>query len=73
MKIDIFPHIYPKEFFNRIASLSGPGLEMQKRFSEIPVLTDLDLRFRIMDGYDGYVHCRSRGQSLDQSWRARQQ
>ncbi len=28
---------------------------MQKRFREIPVLTDLDLRFRIMDRYGDYV------------------
>src|SRR4029453_10499900 len=28
---------------------------MQKRTRAIPVLTDLDLRFRIMDRYEGYV------------------
>ena len=55
MKIDIFPHIYPKRFADRIASLSGPGLEMQKRFRQIPVLTDLELRFRIMDSFKDYV------------------
>ena len=55
MKIDIFPHIYPKRFANRIASLSGPGLEMQNRFRQIPVLTDLELRFRIMDSFEDYV------------------
>jgi uncharacterized protein len=55
VKIDIFPHIYPRGFERQTASLSGPGLEMQKRFREIPVLTDLDLRFRIMDGFKDYV------------------
>lgn len=55
MKIDIFPHIYPKRFADRIASLSGPGLEMQKRFRQIPALTDLELRFRIMDSFTDYV------------------
>jgi uncharacterized protein len=55
VKIDIFPHIYPKRFADRIAALSRPGLEMQRRFREVPVLTDLDLRFRIMDNYEGYV------------------
>ncbi len=55
MKIDIFPHIYPQRFAEQTASLSGPGLEMQKRFADIPVLTDLDLRFRIMDQFQDYV------------------
>ena len=55
MKIDIFPHIYPKRFSDRLFSLSGPGLEMRNRFREIPVLTDLDLRFRIMDRFGDYV------------------
>ena len=55
MKIDIFPHIYPRRFAERTASLSGPGLEMQKRFRDIPVLIDLDLRFHIMDRFEDYV------------------
>ena len=55
MKIDIFPHIYPRRFAERIANLSGPALEMKKRFREIPALTDLELRFRIMDRFGDYV------------------
>ncbi len=55
MKIDIFPHIYPKRFGERVLSLSAGVLEMQKRFREIPALTDLELRFRIMDLYHDYV------------------
>ncbi|MBI3063237.1 MAG: amidohydrolase, partial [Deltaproteobacteria bacterium] len=55
MKIDIFPHIYPRRYADRIFSRSGPGLDMQNRFREIPVLTDLELRFRIMDQYGDYV------------------
>lgn len=55
MKIDIFPHIYPKSFAERILSDSGPAIEMAVRFRQIPVLTDLDLRFRIMDRFGDYV------------------
>src|SRR3989338_9691202 len=55
LKIDIFPHIYPQRYSERIFSRSGPGLDMQNRFREIPVLTDLELRFRIMDQYGDYV------------------
>jgi aminocarboxymuconate-semialdehyde decarboxylase len=55
VKIDIFPHIYPKGFAERILSDSGPAIEMAVRFRQIPVLTDLELRFRIMDLYGDYV------------------
>jgi predicted TIM-barrel fold metal-dependent hydrolase len=55
LKIDIFPHIYPKRFAERILSDSGPAIEMAVRFRQIPVLTDLELRFRIMDLFGDYV------------------
>jgi predicted TIM-barrel fold metal-dependent hydrolase len=55
VKIDIFPHIYPKRFAEQILSASAPAVEMAARFRRIPVLTDLDQRFRIMDDYDDYV------------------
>ena len=55
MKIDVFPHIYPRRFAERIMNLSGSGLEMQKRFRDIPALTDLELRFHIMDRFEDYV------------------
>jgi predicted TIM-barrel fold metal-dependent hydrolase len=55
VKIDIFPHIYPKRFAERILSDSGPAIEMAVRFRQIPVLTDLELRFRIMDLFGDYV------------------
>jgi len=55
VKIDIFPHIYPKRFADKLFSLSGAGLEMKKRFQAIPVLSDLDLRFRIMDRFAEYA------------------
>jgi len=55
VKIDIFPHIYPKRFAERILSESGPAIEMAVRFRQIPVLTDLELRFRIMDLFGDYV------------------
>ena len=55
MKIDVFPHIFPKRFFDRMCEVVPPSRYMQKRTRAIPVLTDLDLRFRIMDRYEGYV------------------
>lgn len=55
MKIDIFNHLLPRKSFERISSLREKGSSMQKRISEIPALVDLDLRFRIMDGFEDYA------------------
>jgi aminocarboxymuconate-semialdehyde decarboxylase len=55
MKIDVFPHIFPKAFFERMLRVTAGDHYMQKRIRGVPVLVDLDLRFRIMDRYDGYV------------------
>ncbi|HEV8640204.1 MAG TPA: amidohydrolase family protein [Methylomirabilota bacterium] len=55
MKIDIFPHILPRKYFDRMLQVAPQGLHMQKRISGVPVLVDLDQRLRIMDRYEGYV------------------
>src|SRR5574342_1434895 len=55
MKIDIFPHIFPRAFHDRMLRVSAAAQYMQKRTRAIPVLTDLELRFRIMDRFEGYV------------------
>src|SRR5437773_2267894 len=55
MKIDVFPHIFPKRFFARMLEVAGGNHYMQKRMRAIPVLVDLEQRFRIMDRYEGYA------------------
>lgn len=55
MKIDVFCHIFPKNFYERMLTLSGKGAYMQKRVREIPVMVDLDARFRMMDRFDDYA------------------
>lgn len=57
MKIDVFNHILPKRYFEKIVNV-GPGgknKDMEKRNSNIPFLFDLEERFRIMDMFDDYV------------------
>ena len=54
MKLDIFPHIFPTAFYERMMKLSERAGYMQKRVREIPVLADLELRFRMMDRFSGY-------------------
>ncbi len=55
MKIDIFCHIFPQGFYDRMLSISGKGAHMQKRVRGIPALVDLELRFHIMDRFVDYV------------------
>jgi len=55
MKIDLFCHILPPPYFDHMTKISGRGAYMQKRIREIPVMVDLDLRFRMMDQFGDYV------------------
>ena len=55
MKIDLFCHILPPAYFARMTEISGRSAYMQKRIREIPVMVDLDLRFRMMDQFGDYV------------------
>jgi uncharacterized protein len=55
MKIDIFNHIYPKVYFDKMIKVLPNGKEMHKRVLAIPSIVDLDERFRIMDQFGDYV------------------
>ncbi|HLY65851.1 MAG TPA: amidohydrolase family protein [Chloroflexota bacterium] len=54
LKIDVFPHIFPKPVFKRLG-------ELKPAFANGPIvagresLYELDARFRLMDRYDNYV------------------
>lgn len=57
LKLDIFPHIFPKPFFNRMMQIAegNPALKASiKRWLHIPVLWDLDARLAMMDRFKGY-------------------
>ncbi len=57
MKLDIFPHIFPLAYFERMKQIAGsnPALAAQiKRWLHIPVLWDLDARMRMMDKFKDY-------------------
>ncbi len=55
MKIDIFCHIFPKKFYERMLVLPERGTTIKKRVTEIPSLIDLDVRFRLMDEFRDYI------------------
>jgi len=54
MKLDIFNHIFPKNFFDRMLRDNSHMKDMGKRVRDIPVLYDLDERFRMMDQFEDY-------------------
>jgi len=56
-RLDIFPHIFPQEFFERMKQIAGrnPSLAAAlKRWMHIPVLWDLDKRIEMMQRWPGY-------------------
>lgn len=54
MKIDVFCHIFPQTFFDKMLTISAKGAHMQKRMRNIPSIVDLDVRFRMMDQFEDY-------------------
>jgi len=55
MKLDIFNHIFPKIFYDKMMEVN-PNLEdIGKRVRGVPVLYDLEERFRCMDLFEDYA------------------
>lgn len=55
MKIDIFNHIFPKTFFDKMMEVNPKLTDIGKRVRKIPVLFDLDERFKVMDQFEDYA------------------
>jgi predicted TIM-barrel fold metal-dependent hydrolase len=53
-KLDIFTHIMPAPYHSRLMAAAPAFADVGKRMRNVPMLVDLDLRFRVMDGFDGY-------------------
>ena len=53
MKIDVFPHIFPRRYFDEMVA-RAPDKGAIKRWLNIPVLYDLDARLRMMDEFGEY-------------------
>jgi aminocarboxymuconate-semialdehyde decarboxylase len=51
VKIDIFNHIFPKAYFDKMIKVLPRGKDMHKRVREVPSIVDLDDRFRRMDEF----------------------
>jgi aminocarboxymuconate-semialdehyde decarboxylase len=55
MKIDIFPHILPPGYKTALENKAAPGFYQQDIIDACPTISDLDMRFRVMDKYGDYV------------------
>ena len=53
-KLDVFNHIYPRPYFDRMLAVAPRFKDIGKRMRGIPMLIDLDERFRVMDRFDDY-------------------
>ena len=53
-KLDVFNHIYPTAYFDRMLAVAPDYKDIGKRMRNVPMLIDLDVRFRVMDGFDDY-------------------
>ena len=54
MKIDIFCHIVPQNYYDRMLKLPESGTTIKKRTANIPAMVNLEARFRIMDRFQDY-------------------
>jgi predicted TIM-barrel fold metal-dependent hydrolase len=53
-KIDVFNHIFPASYVEAMQRVAPAFKDAGKRVRGVPMLADLDVRFRVMDAFDGY-------------------
>jgi len=53
-KLDIFTHIWPKAFHEALLKATGQMKDMHRRSEAVPMMTNLDRRFQVMDMFEGY-------------------
>ncbi len=53
-KLDVFNHVFPRPFYDLLMKVSPALEDMGKRVRAIPMLYDLDERFKIMDRFEDY-------------------
>jgi len=53
-KLDIFNHIFPEPFYDLMLEVAPAQQDIGKRVRGVPMLHDLDERFRVMDRFEDY-------------------
>jgi predicted TIM-barrel fold metal-dependent hydrolase len=54
MKLDMFAHLFPRPFYEAMVKKSTKASYMERRAKAIPILVDLEQRFRVMDQFPDY-------------------
>jgi len=52
-KLDVFNHFFPERYYAKMLEVAPTHKDMGKRIRNIPLLHDLDGRFRVMDEFGG--------------------
>jgi aminocarboxymuconate-semialdehyde decarboxylase len=55
MKIDIFNHLFPRNFFDKMIEVAPNQKDIGRRVRSVPAIVDLEDRFRVMDQFEDYV------------------
>ena len=71
MKIDIFCHITPQNYFDRMMKLPEHGTTIKRRTANIPSMVNLDVRFRMMDKFGDYCQVVSMAAPRSKPWAIR--
>ena len=53
-KVDVFNHIWPTEYFAKVREIAPHLKDMGRRVANVPMISDLDERFRVMDMFEDY-------------------
>ena len=61
MKIDAFNHFFPRVFVDEARRRAHGPVPFERAIQRLPALTDLDVRFRIMDEAEDYMQVLSLG------------
>ena len=51
MKIDVYNHIFPQKYYDKMVEVMPNHQDIGKRVRNVPFLVDLDLRFRMLDEF----------------------
>lgn len=54
LKIDLFNHIWPVAYYDKLKRAMGSMVDITRRSEAVPMMTDLQERFRVMDMFDDY-------------------
>lgn len=55
MKIDIFNHVLPQKYFDRLNRVTGNLGDLDRRMKSIPILVDVEARMKMMDEFGDYA------------------